>query len=166
MEVGAGAGLARVARRADPEQRVAARADLADHRLAGMAATEPRDAPRLAVGIGAVGDVDVEQVVSWCRRIAQHMLDDAARDARCRVELEPALLDLRERDRRNPEQEAFHRRRDRPRVQRVVAHVGTLVDAGDDEIGTVLEQPGKREMDAVGRRPVDVAVAVGGLRSP
>ena len=79
-----------------------------------------------------------------------------------RVEVLPALLHLREGDRRNAEQEALHRRRDGARIERVLAHVGALVDSGDDEVRALLEQARQRQVDAVGRRSVDVAKAVRG----
>jgi hypothetical protein len=60
-----------------------------------------------------------------------------------------------------PSRKAFGRRRDGTGVDRVVAHVGAEVDAGDDHIRQFVEHPGDRQMHAVGRRAVDVIEAVG-----
>ena len=68
----------------------------------------------------------------------------------------------RDGDAGDPEQRAFQRARDRARVGHVVAEVIALVDAGDDEIGRA---PGvidlrDRDVDAVGRRAVDLVDAI------
>ena len=83
-----------------------------------------------------VGHVDVEQ-----HRLAER----AARASRCdqldaprrsaRVEMLARLAGERHRDRRDAEQVALHRGGDGARVDRVVAHVGAEVDAGDDDVG-------------------------------
>jgi hypothetical protein len=52
-----------------------------------------------------------------------------------RLQLGPALVHLREGDGRNAEQIAFHGRAHGARVNRVVAHVGAVVDARDHQIG-------------------------------
>ena len=115
-----------------------------------------------AVGIGAVRDVDVEQPGRCRRRLGAAPARSRSRATRAAASrCAQPFCDLRERDRRNAEQVAFHRRGDGARVERVVAHVGAVVDAGDDQVGPVLEQPGERDVDAVGRRAVDVAKAVG-----
>ena len=50
---------------------------------------------------------------------------------------------------------------DGTRINRVVAHVGAVIDARDDHLRQVVEQARDREVDAVGRRPVDEEEAVG-----
>ena len=82
VEVGALARLARVAGRADPVDGLAARAGLRDHRLAGMAAAEPGDAPRQLVGIGAIRDVHVEQPRRPPARLAKECSTSRAPPAR------------------------------------------------------------------------------------
>jgi hypothetical protein len=79
------------------------------------------------------------------------------------AQLGPALVHLREGNRGNAEQIAFHGRAHGARVNRVVAHVGAVVDARDHQIGPVAKQAGQRDMHAVCRRAVHVAKAVIGL---
>ena len=126
-----------------------------------MAAAEAGDDPRQPIGIGPVRDVHIEQIRRARRRLRQHLLDHAARHARRRVEMVPALVDLREGDRRHAEEKALHRGGHGARIQRVVAHVRALVDARHDQVGLVLQQAGQRDVNTVGRRAVDVAHAVG-----
>ena len=78
---------------------------------------------------------------------------------------------LRDGDRRQPEHDALERGGDGARVGDVVAEVGAVVDAGDDQLGLeALDQPERREADAVDRRAVgrvaDRAVAEVDLLDP
>ncbi|MNT25438.1 hypothetical protein D3C72_1609570 [compost metagenome] len=82
---------------------------------------------------------------------------------RRRFQLTPAFLDLRERHGRNAEQVPLHRRTHRARVDCVVTHVCTVVDAGDNQIGPVAQQAGQRNVHAIGRRAIDIAKPIGGL---
>ena len=60
-----------------------------------------------------------------------------------------------------PEQIALGRGGDGARVDRVVAHVGAVIDARDHHVRQLVEQAGHREMHAVGRRAVDEQETVG-----
>ena len=78
---------------------------------------------------------------------------------------------LRDGDRPAAEHDALERRRDRARVGDVVAEVGAVVDAGDDQVGLeALDQPERGEAHAVDRRAVgrvaDRAVAEVDLLDP
>ena len=155
------AAFARVAGRADPVDGVAARAGLADHRLARMAAAQAGDAPRQRVGIGAVGDVHVQQPGPRRRAVcARHARSRCAPRAPLRRDApspsttcENAIAGM---PNRKPSIAAGHR----ARMKRVVAHVGAVVDARDDQIGPLRQQPGERDVHAVGRRAGDVAERV------
>mmetsp|Transcript_83101 Transcript_83101/g.231204 ORF Transcript_83101/g.231204 Transcript_83101/m.231204 type:complete len:332 (-) Transcript_83101:616-1611(-) len=161
MEVRAFASVLGVARRADPVDGFATRVDLLDDALAGMAPAQARDLARQLVGIGPVGDVDVQQE-GPVQPARDDLLDHAARDAGRRVQRAPALFHLREGDRRDAEQIALGGRRDGARVQGVVAHVGAVVDARDHQVGPVAEQAGQCQVDTVRRRAADVAEAIRG----
>jgi hypothetical protein len=60
-----------------------------------------------------------------------------------------------------PKQITLHGGTHGARVDGVVAHVGAVVDAGDDQIGAVTQQTRQRNVHAVRRRAVDIAKAVG-----
>ena len=86
------------------------------------------------------------------QRDVLELLDDPRRRTRAAVaEVEarrragspsPARGLLGDRDRRQPEHDALERGRDRARVGDVVAEVGAVVDAGDDQVGLeALDQP-------------------------
>src|SRR5262249_28529347 len=72
----------------------------------------------------------------------------------------PRLAGERDRERRDAEQVALSRGRDRSRVDRIVAHVGPEVDARHDHVRHLVEQAGDGEMDAVGGRAVHEAEPV------
>jgi hypothetical protein len=46
---------------------------------------------------------------------------------------------------------------------RVVAHIGAVIDPGNDDVRQFRQQPGYGEMHAIGWRAVDVIKAAGGL---
>src|SRR5690606_35905326 len=56
------------------------------------------------------------------------------------------------RDRRQAEETPLHRRGDGARIDDVVAQVGGVVDAGDDDVRLHLEHAGDGDVDAVGGR--------------
>ena len=72
------------------------------------------------------------------------------------------LARQRHSDGRHAEQIAFHRRRHRARIDRVVAHVGAEIDAGNDHVGQLFEHAGHGQMHAIGGRAIDEEEAVGG----
>ena len=76
------------------------------------------------------------------------------------VETLPGLAGEGDRDRGNAEQVALHRRGHRPRIDSVVAHVGAEIYPGHDEVRREVEQPGHRDVDAIGRGAVDRVVAI------
>ena len=103
-----------------------------------------------------IGDVDVEDGVGR-QRISAQAGDDFDRSARGGFVM-PALViggDQRHRDRRQAEEPAFHRGGDGARIDHVVAEVRGVVDAGNDDVGLLLQHPGDGDVDAVGRRAVD-----------
>jgi hypothetical protein len=55
-------------------------------------------------------------------------------------------------NRRQAEETPFHGRGDGAGIDHVVAHVGEVVDAGDDDVRLLRHQAGQRQMHAVGRR--------------
>ena len=94
MKISTSAGLAGIARRADPVDRLAARIDLLDHSLTAVAAPKPGDQAWQRVGIGTVGDVDVQQKWRATQATGQHLLHHAAHQAAGGLKLDPALGDL------------------------------------------------------------------------
>ena len=148
-------GFSCIAGGANPVDRLAARVGLLDHRLAGMAAAQPGDAARQQVGVRPIGNVDIEQKRLGRQPLRQHLLHHGAYHPTGGVQIGPALAHLRKGDRRNAEQVTLHRRRHGARVQRVVTHVGALVDAREHQVGPVAQQAGQGHVHAVGRRAVD-----------
>ena len=98
-----------------------------------------------------------------CAELFEAALDDVPGQAGCGVDVFPAMGRLRKGDRRDPEQKTFSGRRHGARVQRVVAHVGAIVDARHDQIGPLTEHAGERHVHAIGRRAVDEIKAIGRL---
>ncbi len=82
-------------------------------------------------------------------------IEKLERDGGGRLEVRRGLRCERDRDRRDAEQIALRRRRDRSRVDRVIAHVRAQVDSRYHEIGKPIEKTGDGEMHAIGRRAVD-----------
>ena len=76
------------------------------------------------------------------------------------VDMRPAFFSLRKSNRRNAEKITFHRRAHGARVNRVVTHVGAIVDTGHHQIGPVTQQTRQRNVYAVSRRAVDVAKTI------
>ncbi len=154
MEVGTGSVVARSAGLADPVDRLAARIGRGNDGFGVVALAESRHLGRADFVVRAVRDVHVQQ-----HRLRPGTRDEALDDAAgqpCRaVHMRVPLLDQREGDRRNAEQEALHRRGDGAGIDRVVAHVRAVVDAGDDQVRTLLQQPGDRHMDAIRGRAID-----------
>ena len=69
---------------------------------------------------------------------------------------------LAERDGRRAEQRRLHRRSDGAGIGHVLAHVGAVVDAGEHQIGRVVDQDlVEGEENAVGGRAVDGVAAPG-----
>jgi hypothetical protein len=62
--------------------------------------------------------------------------------------------------RRNAEQETLGGGGDGARIDRVVAHVGADIDSRHHHVRQPVEHAGHRQMDAVGRRAIDVVEAV------
>ena len=144
--------------RPDPVGGLAARRLQLHHRLGLVALAQARHLDAAQLGRRQVGHVDVEQH-RLARAARGEALDQLERDAaRCRNARPPC--GQRDRDRRDAEQVAFGGGGHGAGVDRVVAHVGAEVDARDDHVGREVEQPGDREVHAVGRRAVDGEVAV------
>ncbi|OQB99423.1 MAG: hypothetical protein BWX79_03139 [Alphaproteobacteria bacterium ADurb.Bin100] len=148
---------------ADPVHGLATRIDLRDHRLGRVPAAQAAHLERLDLLQRQVGNVDVQQPGPGADHLLLRQLQhDFARLGPRGVEVRPAPLDLRERDCRDAEQVALHRRAHGAGVDGVVAHVGAVVDARDHQVGPVAQQAGQRDVHTIGRRAVHVAKTVGG----
>ena len=87
----------------------------------------------------AIGKIDVDQHVArdaW----RQHAADDVGRVVRSpcsqmRRLARCATVGLRQRERRNAEDGAFHRARDRAGIDHVLGDVAAAIDAGEHEVG-------------------------------
>src|SRR5215831_14996959 len=159
VEIGSGACVLRAAGRAHPVHGLAARRRGLDGWLGLVAPAEPRDLEALQGFVGDIGHVDVEQD-GLAQRSLLEALDQVARDPRRGLVVPPRLAGERDRERRDPEQVALGRRRDRSRVDRIVAHVGPEIDARYDDVRHLIEQAGDRQMYAVGGRAVHKAEPV------
>ena len=96
-------------------------------------------------------------------RLRQHLLHQLAGFSRRRIKVAPTFVDLRKSDGWHAKQIAFHRGAHGARVNRVVAHVGAVVDARHHEVGFVIEQACQRNVHAIRRRAIHVAKTVAGL---
>ena len=121
---------------------------------------EPRD---LDAADLAAREVDVQQRAARQRHVLD-LLDHPRRERGGGLELELLAEPevhlarrrlLRDGDAGQAEHDALQRGRDRTRVGDVVAEVGAVVDARDDQLGReALDQPERREAHAVDRRAV------------
>ena len=98
--------------------------------------------------------VDVQQRIRRQPAI-EHLRDQPRRELGGRSEIELRATGERDRERGNAEQRSLHRRRYRARVGDVVAEIRALVDARDHQAWARRQDPGDREIHAVGRRAVD-----------
>jgi len=62
---------------------------------------------------------------------------------------------LGKRNRRDAKEIAFHRRSHGARVERVVAHVGAVVDARQHQVGPLRQHPSHGQVHTIRRRAVD-----------
>ncbi len=126
------AGVLRRAGRADPVHRLAARGRRLHHRLGLVALAEPRDLQPRSASYSTSGTLTLSSTGCGERPRAAKPLDqlDARPRPRSRSAAPPCGRQ-RDRDRRDAEQIALGRGRDRAGIDRVVAHVGAVVDAGD-----------------------------------
>uniref|UniRef100_A0A914YM11 Uncharacterized protein n=1 Tax=Panagrolaimus superbus TaxID=310955 RepID=A0A914YM11_9BILA len=117
-----------------------------------MAVAEAGDLEALDLAPRQIRHVDVEDGVSR-QRIGLEPGNDLHRSARGGLEMFRIVVagNQRDRHRRQPEEATFHRRRDGAGVDHVIAEVGGIVDAGHDNVRFELEQPGQRQVHAVGR---------------
>jgi hypothetical protein len=139
-----------------------------------MTVAEPRDLDAFHGGAWNVGDVDVEDGGASHgegERRSHESFDDDTREIRTSIEMPFGIAAQtigvqRDRHRGFAEEPAFGGRRDRARIQHIVAEIRSVVDAGDDHVGFEWEEPGDREVHAVGGRPLDeVHVRFGLLHS-
>ena len=146
----------------DPVHGVAARALLGDDGFGCMAPSQAAYLRRLHLREREIGNVDVDQPRLAANQTlllhCQHQL--AGPCCRC-VNMLPAFLHLGERNGRHTKQVPLHRCAHGTGVDRVVPHVGTIVDARDHQVGPVPEQTGERDVHAVGRRAIEITKAVG-----
>jgi hypothetical protein len=144
---------------ADPVVVAASRIHLLHQRVMVDAAPEAGDPHTTDLRPRPAGEVDVQQVTAW-QSFCEQAPDESGDEPR-------GLGEVRHRsgregggDRWCPLQGALDGRGHRARVEHVLAHVGTEVDAGDDQVGSLIEQAVERGDDTVGRRAIH-AVDVG-----
>src|SRR3546814_5618954 len=77
-------------------------------------------------------------------RLSLNLFEQSQRHACRRLEMLRLDRDRRHRDRRKPQMTAFHRRSDGSGVQRVVAQIGTGVDAGHDDVRLQVGQSDRK----------------------
>ncbi len=129
-----------------------------------MAPAQAADLHRAQLVEREIGNVDVQQPGHFPDQVLRvHLLDHFAGLARGRLDFAPPLVHLGKRDGRHAEQVALHGRAHGAGIDGVVSHVGAIVDAGDDQVGPEAQQPGERDVHAVGGGAVHVAEAVGRL---
>ena len=104
--------------------------------------------------VGQIGHVHIEDGVRRQRVAAQpqHQFTGDTRRGRVMLGL---MRRHRHGNRRKPQETPFHRRRDRTRIQHIVAHVGAGIDARHHHVRFLFQQTGNRQMHAVGRGAVD-----------
>jgi len=150
MKVRPFARILGIAGGADPVNRLPARVGRLDDALGLVTPTQARDLEALELVIWNVRNIDVEQ----CRvpeRIVSMFFDKTACYPR-RIRIVPALL-ARERngDGRDAQQKTLHGRSHRPRVNRIVTHIGTVIDSRYDHVRQLVEQTGHGKVHTVGR---------------
>ena len=69
----------------------------------------------------------------------------------------------RNRQRRDSERQTFHRRRDRARIEDVLAHVLSMIDSAQHEVGPLGHQRFHRQHDAIRRSSIDLVSTVTAL---
>ena len=121
----------------NPVHDLTARAGLGDDPLSRMTAPQARHLHALDLVVGQIGNIHVEQPGRKRRlRAVRHSLKrwnelthQLAGAPGRHIDMGPALFGLRKGNGGDAEKIALHGRTDSARVNRVVAHVGAIVDA-------------------------------------
>ena len=74
----------------------------------------------------------------------------------------PIPVDLRECDGRNTHQIALHGSANSARVDRIVSHIGAVIDARDDQVRFITKQASQGNMNAISRCTCDVSKTIAG----
>ncbi len=162
VEVGSRPGLGGRSGSADPIDRIVPRRAHPDNRLRLVAPAKTGHFGATQVAIGDIGNIDVQQH-RLGNRIAEKTLHQFPRDAAGGIEMITLETGQGKCNRRNTQQKPFGRRGNRSRINRVVTHIGTVINAGNDNIGQVIEHSGNRQMDAIRRRAINEIKSVCGL---
>ena len=114
-----------------------------------MAHAEDGGAAAFDVFVRQVGDVDVEEEVAR-QRVGGKVAVDVERAFYDAVQVLRVVCGAGEGDGGQAEVMAFKGGGDGAGVEDVFAHVGAVVDAGDDHVGPGVDVAGECEVDAVG----------------
>ena len=107
-------------------------------------------------------DIDIEQR-GIRQRLGQEPGHDIAGNVSRGVQMGVATLHQRKGNGGHAQQMAFGSGRHGAGINRVVAHIGAVIDARDDNIRALIEQAGHRDVNAVGWRAIDIEKATVGL---
>ena len=154
VEVGVRSVVPGRARFAEPVDGLPGRIAVADGRTGAVPVTEPRHPHPFDPVQGQVRDVHVEDRSRRDGAMGERSEEPFHHRGRGLVALR-ITPHQGDRDGREAEMAAFERRRHRPRVEHVVPEVPARVDPGHHEVRLRVEQPGEREVHAVGRSPLD-----------
>ena len=164
VKIGAFSFILGCASPADPIHHVSARALLHDHPLGRMAASQAAQFQGAQCLQRHVRNVDIEQPRRLGHQVLRHHLrNDFAGFVRRSLDFAPAFVHLGYRHGRNAKKKPLHGSAHGARIDGVVAHVGAVVDAGYHQIGSVSKQSREGDMNAIGRRAIHIAKAVGCL---
>ena len=163
MEIGSGTVVHGRTGCANPVHGLAPGVHLGDDRLGRMSTPEATHLGRLDLIQRQVGNVHIQQPRTCANQtLVHHLLDHARNGAGRSIQMRPAFVDLRHRDGRNAKQIPLHGRAHRARIQGVIAHIGTVVDARDHQVRAIAEQTGQGDVYTVRGCAVDVAEPVFG----
>src|SRR5678816_2954831 len=154
MKVSTRTTFTRGAGSTDPVNRFAARIHHAHYRLGWMALAQACPDDPLDLIARHARHVDVQQ--KWpINRPADIALNEFARNLCRHVDVLEASVEQRKSDGGYAEQITFHRRRNGARINGVIAHVLTVVDARNDQVWHLVQQPCQRDVHAITRRAID-----------
>ena len=152
IEVGAGTIVLALARHANPVDHAAARIHGLYRTLGTVPMPEPRRLEAAQFTKGSMRHVDVEDHGALERSLEQTLDDEPRHFGRGAVIHLPLLgATQREGHGGQSEKSTLDRRGDGARVKRIVTEVLAVVDARDHHVVLEIEEPGDREVHAVGR---------------
>ena len=169
MEVGALTFILGRAGTAYPIHGFAARAGLGDDAFSGMPAPQTCDFHALDLLIRQVWNIHIEQpgclrgLLPLMQQLhgSRQLHHQLTGTTGCHLNVRPAFFGLRESQSGDAEEITLHGRAHRAGVNRVVAHVGAVVDTRNHQVRPVTEQAGQRDVHTVRRRAIDETKAVG-----